>query len=91
MPALPKENKRVVLAERPNRGPITSKTFKLESAPVPELKDGQILVRVSYTSIVSTPFLAVSLGSSPRNHRSLQLWQMTSELIESRTLRCEIG
>lgn len=69
MPALPKENRRIVLAERPNRGPITDKTFKLESAPIPELKDGQILVRVSYTSIVSlslsvyitAPFTSVTL------------------------------
>lgn len=53
MPDLLKENRRVVLAERPGRGPITPKTFRLESAPIPELKDGQILVRVSYTSIVS--------------------------------------
>ena len=62
MPVLPKENRRVVLAERPNRGPITDKTFKLESAPVPELKDGQILVKVSYTSIVS-PFSLSPLRS----------------------------
>ena len=53
MPALPTENRQVVLAERPGRGPVTSKTFRLEKAKIPELKDGQILVRVSYTSVVS--------------------------------------
>jgi NADPH-dependent curcumin reductase CurA len=53
MPSLPTQNRRVVLAERPNRGPITEKTFKLESAKIGDLEDGQILVKVLYTSIVS--------------------------------------
>ena len=54
MPALPTQNKRVVLAERPDRGPITEKTFKLETAKVENLQDGQIMVKVLYTSIVSS-------------------------------------
>jgi NADPH-dependent curcumin reductase CurA len=53
MPSLPTQNRRVVLAERPDRGPITEKTFKLESAQIGDLEDGQILVKVLYTSIVS--------------------------------------
>jgi NADPH-dependent curcumin reductase CurA len=53
MPSLPTQNRRVVLAERPDRGPITEKTFKLESAKIGDLEDGQILVKVLYTSIVS--------------------------------------
>jgi hypothetical protein len=53
MPALPTQNRRVVLAERPNRGPITEKTFNLDTAKIESLKDGQILVKVLYTSIVS--------------------------------------
>jgi NADPH-dependent curcumin reductase CurA len=53
MPSLPTQNRRVVLDERPNRGPITEKTFKLESAKIGDLEDGQILVKVLYTSIVS--------------------------------------
>lgn len=53
MPDLPTQNRRVVLAERPNRGPITEKTFNLETAKIEALKDGQIQVKVLYTSIVS--------------------------------------
>ena len=44
------------MAERPNRGPITEKTFNLETAKIEALKDGQILVKVLYTSIVSVAF-----------------------------------
>ena len=58
MPDLPTQNRRVVLAERPNRGPITEKTFNLETAKIEALKDGQILVKVLYTSIVSHSALA---------------------------------
>jgi NADPH-dependent curcumin reductase CurA len=54
MPSLPTQNRRVVLAERPDRGPITEKTFNLETAKIGDLEDGQILVKVLYTSIVST-------------------------------------
>jgi NADPH-dependent curcumin reductase CurA len=53
MPSLPTQNRRVVLAERPDRGPITEKTFNLETAKIGDLEDGQILVKVLYTSIVS--------------------------------------
>ena len=54
MPSLPTQNRRVVLAERPDRGPITEKTFHLENAKIGDLEDGQILVKVLYTSIVSS-------------------------------------
>jgi len=55
MPPIPTKNTRLVLAERPARGPITDKTFRQESTPIPELKDGEILVRVDYVSIVRSP------------------------------------
>jgi len=58
MPSLPTQNRRVVLAERPDRGPITEKTFKLENAKIGDLEDGQILVKVLYTSIVS-PLISI--------------------------------
>lgn len=47
------QNKRLVLAERPGRGPITPKTFRKESGPLPAVKDNQVLVKVEYASIVS--------------------------------------
>jgi len=55
MPAIPTENKRVVLAQRPDRGPITDKTFSFVTEKIGSLGDGQILVKVLYTSIVSPP------------------------------------
>lgn len=51
----PTQNTALVLAERPERGPITDKTFRLETTPLPPLKDGEVLVRVEYVSIVSLP------------------------------------
>jgi NADPH-dependent curcumin reductase CurA len=46
------QNSRLVLAERPQRGPITSRTFRLESVDLPSLQDGEVLVRVEHVSIV---------------------------------------
>jgi NADPH-dependent curcumin reductase CurA len=61
MPDLPTVNKRVVLAERPDRGPITSKTFKFETSKLDTgLGESQILVKVLYTSIVSLSLISVS-------------------------------
>jgi len=65
MPSLPTQNKRVVLAVRPDRGPITDKTFNLDTAKIEGLKDGQILVKVLYTSIVSPVISAASVRESP--------------------------
>lgn len=51
----PSENRRLVLSERPKRGPITDKTFKLETAPIPaNLKEGEILVQVTHVSVDPT-------------------------------------
>jgi NADPH-dependent curcumin reductase CurA len=62
MPDLPTVNKRVVLAERPDRGPITSKTFKFETSKLDTgLGEGQILVKVLYTSIVSLSLISVAV------------------------------
>ncbi|NJD31385.1 MAG: NADP-dependent oxidoreductase [Gammaproteobacteria bacterium] len=41
---------RVVLASRPT-GPVTPDNFRLETVPVPEPADGQVLVRVHYLSL----------------------------------------
>ena len=52
MPSLPTTRATVVLAERPAGGPVTPTTFRQESSPIPELKDGEVLVRVDYVSMV---------------------------------------
>ncbi|MBT1538138.1 NADP-dependent oxidoreductase [Ralstonia solanacearum] len=41
---------RIVLASRPE-GPVTPDNFRLETAPIPELKDGQVLVRNHFLSL----------------------------------------
>ncbi len=41
---------RIVLASRPT-GPVTPDNFRLESVPVPEPAEGQLLVRVHYLSL----------------------------------------
>ena len=47
------QNNRLVLAKRPERGPVTDKTFHLESVELESLKDGEVLVKVKYSAIVS--------------------------------------
>jgi NADPH-dependent curcumin reductase CurA len=47
------ENRRFLLAERPE-GPVDDKTFELVREPVPEIADGEALVRVKYISIDPT-------------------------------------
>lgn len=46
-----------MLAERPKPGPITPKTFRQEEVDLPELNDGEVLVKVDYVSVVrADPF-----------------------------------
>ncbi|MFM8520029.1 MAG: NADP-dependent oxidoreductase, partial [Solirubrobacterales bacterium] len=47
------ENRMWVLAERPD-GPVDENTFRMESSPVPEIGDGEALVRVRVVSIDPT-------------------------------------
>ncbi|KAK4689670.1 hypothetical protein P7C73_g434, partial [Tremellales sp. Uapishka_1] len=47
----PSQSSQVILASRPGAGEIKSDTFKLETVDVPELQDGQVLVRTDYVSI----------------------------------------
>lgn len=48
----PRQSQAIILANRPQRGPITNETFKQVTRPVPELKEGQVLVRLDYVSVV---------------------------------------
>jgi len=50
---LPTTNKRIVLAKRPGRGPVTDETFKLDVEPLRAPKEGEVVVKVEYTSTVS--------------------------------------
>src|SRR5262245_7401396 len=48
--ATPKVNRRIVLANHPNGDP-TPADFRLEEAPIPQLKDGEILLQTVYLSL----------------------------------------
>ena len=47
---IPKTYQRIVLASRP-RGPVAPENFRLETADVPELQDGQVLIRNHFLSL----------------------------------------
>lgn len=49
----PTTNQRLVLHKRPDKGPVTSETFKLEKVDLKPLGPGEVLVRVDYSAIVS--------------------------------------
>ncbi|KAL1412430.1 hypothetical protein Q8F55_000175 [Vanrija albida] len=48
---VPSANTRVALANRPERGPITPKTFRKESVPLKTPGDGEVVVKVELLSI----------------------------------------
>jgi NADPH-dependent curcumin reductase CurA len=50
MIVIPENYQRMVLAARP-RGPVAPENFRLETVPVPELADGQVLIRNHYLSL----------------------------------------
>lgn len=52
MPSNKLQNRRVILASRPPEGPLDlAKTFKEDTQPVPEPKDGEVVVRVMWISL----------------------------------------
>ncbi|WWC98340.1 hypothetical protein V866_005231 [Kwoniella sp. B9012] len=48
------QNKQVVLHERPQRGPITDTTFKIQQSEIKQPGEGEVLVKVEYVSIDPT-------------------------------------
>lgn len=69
----PQKNVQIILNERPQKGPVTDTTFKSKTVDVPELKDGEILARVDYASVVSyvtwpIPSISLSLTSLSLQH-----------------------
>jgi NADPH-dependent curcumin reductase CurA len=52
---------RMVLASRP-RGPVLPENFRLETVPVPELADGQVLIRNHYLSL--DPYMRGRMSAS---------------------------
>ena len=58
---IPSTHQRIVLASRP-RGPVLPENFRLETVPVPELADGQVLIRNHYLSL--DPYMRGRMSAS---------------------------
>lgn len=55
-------NRRIVLAERPQRA-ATLASFRLETAPIPDLRDGQVLLRTLWLSL--DPYMRGRMSDAP--------------------------
>ena len=55
-------NRRIVLAKRPHGAPV-SDNFRLESTPVPEPAEGQVLLRTEYLSL--DPYMRGRMNDAP--------------------------
>ena len=55
-------NRRIVLAERP-KGAATSASFRLEQAPIPDLAQGQVLLRTLWLSL--DPYMRGRMSDAP--------------------------
>jgi NADPH-dependent curcumin reductase CurA len=80
------QNRRIVLAERPS-GLVNERTTRLETEPVPELADGEALVRVRYLSI--DPTIRTWMDDVPSYLPPIQIDEVirsggVGEIVESR-------
>jgi NADPH-dependent curcumin reductase len=60
--ATPKKNRRIVLAKRPEGEPTPS-DFRLEEAPIPALKDGEMLMQTVFLSL--DPYMRARMSEGP--------------------------
>jgi len=60
--ATPKKNRRIVLAKRPEGEP-TPTDFRLEEAPIPALKDGEMLMQTVFLSL--DPYMRARMSEGP--------------------------
>ncbi|MGY8526857.1 NADP-dependent oxidoreductase [Paracidovorax citrulli] len=77
---------RIVLASRPT-GAVSPDNFRLETAPVPELTDGQVLVRNHYLSL--DPYMRGRMNESksyaaPQPLNEVMVGGTVGEVVESR-------
>jgi NADPH-dependent curcumin reductase CurA len=86
-------NRRIVLAARPD-GPVTEACFRLETAPLPPLADGQVLVRNRWLSL--DPYMRGRMNEG-RNYAAAQALNETmiggtaGEVVESRNPKFAVG
>ncbi|MFX5705477.1 NADP-dependent oxidoreductase, partial [Acinetobacter baumannii] len=62
MTQLPKTNRRIVLASRPAAAP-TAENFRLEEVAIPEVQEGQMLLRGEWLSL--DPYMRGRMSDAP--------------------------
>jgi len=84
---------RIVLASRP-QGPVTPDNFRLETVPVPELAEGQVLVRNHYLSL--DPYMRGRMNDSksyaaPQPLNEVMIGGTVGEVVASRNPKFAVG
>jgi NADPH-dependent curcumin reductase CurA len=87
------ENKRVLLASRPT-GWVTEDNFRLDSAPVPKPKDGEVLVKNLWLSL--DPYMRGRMNDSKSYAAKQELGEVmiggtAGEVIESKNPKFAVG
>ncbi|NSX04740.1 NADP-dependent oxidoreductase [Cupriavidus gilardii] len=85
--------KRIVLASRPS-GAVSPDNFRLEEVPVPELADGQVLVRNHYLSL--DPYMRGRMNegksyATPQPLNEVMIGGTVGEVVASRNPRYAVG
>ncbi len=91
--AAPKVNRRIVLANRP-KGEPTPADFRLEEAPIPELKEGEVLLQTKYLSL--DPYMRGRMNEGPSYAAAAELNQVmvggtVSRVVASRNPKLKEG
>ena len=90
---IPSSYQRIVLASRP-RGPVLPENFRLETVPVPELADGEVLIRNHYLSL--DPYMRGRMSAS-KSYADCQALDETmiggtvGQVLASRNARYQAG
>ena len=84
---------RMVLASRPN-GVVVPDNFRLETAPVPAIKDGEVLVRNHYLSL--DPYMRMRMEdvksyAAPQAIGEVMIGGTAGEIVESKNPKFAVG
>jgi NADPH-dependent curcumin reductase len=85
--------KRMVLASRP-KGEVVAENFRLEQAPIPVLKDGEVLIRNHYLSL--DPYMRgrmedVKSYAAPQALGDVMIGGTVGEVVESKNPKFAVG
>jgi NADPH-dependent curcumin reductase len=85
--------KRMVLASRP-KGEVVADNFRLEQAPIPVLKDGEVLIRNHYLSL--DPYMRgrmedVKSYAAPQALNEVMIGGTVGEVVESKNPKFAVG